>query len=303
MRIGFAILTHSQPEQIERLVSTLNHMFNEPSIAIHHDFSQCSLDQSRFSDNVRFVRPWVNTAWASPTLIDATLLTLRTLYEMPGAPDWFVLLSGACYPIKPAAKIMQQLEAAECDVFIDHTWVRPEDAADPEVQLGLEWHWVKYIAVPFVPRHRAVDFRRKIRLPRWASKPFLPWGRTVEGREIRCYRGSQWFCANWKAAEFILKGGSLQQSILRYYKHAFLPDEGFFQSLLANESSLICANDNKRYIDWENRGDAVPNILRPDDWPRLMQSSAHFARKFSLKHFPDLYDALDRHLGLGHHGM
>jgi hypothetical protein len=292
------MLTHSEPEQIRRLVSTLSRMFDRPNIAIHHDFSQCPLDESRFPDNVRFVHPWINTAWASPTLIDATLMALRTLYQMPAAPDWFFLLSGSCYPIKPAAKIIQELEAAQCDVFIDHTWVRPEDAADPEVELGLEWHWVKYIPIPFLPRHRAIELRRSIRLPRWASKPFLPWGRTVEGRELRCYRGSQWFSANRKAAEFILNGSSLQRALWRYYKYAFLPDEGFFQSLLASESSLVCANDSKRYIDWESRGEPVPNVLRMSDWPRLMQSSAQFARKFSLKRFPDVYDALDRHLSL-----
>jgi hypothetical protein len=298
MRIGFAILTHSDPEQMHRLISALTRMFNRPSIAIHHDFSQCPLDQKRFPDNVRFVRSWVKTAWAAPTLIDAMLLAVRTLYQMPGAPDWFVLLSGACYPIKPAGKIIEDFQSARCDAFIDHTWVRPEDSADPEVQLGLEWHWVKYIPVPFLPRHVGIEVRRRIRLPHWASKPFLPWGQTAEGREIRCYRGSQWFSANWKAAEFMLKDSALQRTLWRYYRHAFLPDEGFFQSLLANEPSLVCTNDYKRYIDWQNRGEALPNVLRPDDWPRLMKSPAHFARKFSLKRFPEMYDALDRHLGL-----
>jgi hypothetical protein len=271
-------------------------MFDAPAIAIHHDFSQCALDKARFPDNVRFVDAWVKTAWAAPTLIDATLLAVQRLYDMRGAPDWFVLLSGACYPIKPAAKIIEELRNASCDAFIDHTWVRPEDAADPEVQLGLEWHWVKYIPVPFLTRDPEV--RRKVHLPHWASKPFLPWGQMVEGRQIRCYRGSQWFAASSKAAEFMLKDSALRRTLWRYYKDAYLPDEGFFQSLLANEPSLVCVNDYKRYIDWENRGEALPNVLRPDDWPRLMQSSAHFARKFSLERFSQMYDALDRYLGV-----
>ena len=59
VRIGFSILSHNEPEQLLRLVKTLNAMFGDPPIVCHHNFSQCSLDEALFPTNVRFVHPHI----------------------------------------------------------------------------------------------------------------------------------------------------------------------------------------------------------------------------------------------------
>ncbi len=51
LKIGFAILSHTEPEQLLRLVRTLNSMFGDPPIVCHHDFSQCSLHEALFPTN------------------------------------------------------------------------------------------------------------------------------------------------------------------------------------------------------------------------------------------------------------
>ena len=38
-------------------------------------------------------------------------VALRLLYQTDQPPDWFALLSGADYPIKPAEKILEDLQA------------------------------------------------------------------------------------------------------------------------------------------------------------------------------------------------
>ena len=61
VKIGFAILSYNEPEQLLRLVKTLNAMFGDPPIVCHHDFSKCSLDEALFPSNVRFVHPHMVT--------------------------------------------------------------------------------------------------------------------------------------------------------------------------------------------------------------------------------------------------
>ena len=63
VKIGFVILLDNEPEQLLRLVKTLNAMFGDPPIASHHDFSQCPLNEKVFPRNVRFVHPHVVTRW------------------------------------------------------------------------------------------------------------------------------------------------------------------------------------------------------------------------------------------------
>jgi hypothetical protein len=109
--IGIVLITHQKPDQIIRLVTRLNSMFGEPAIVCHHDFSKCALPLSAFPGNVSFVRPHLPTRWGDFSLVEATVRALQQMYLAPAAPDWVVLLSGADYPIKPAAKILHDLSA------------------------------------------------------------------------------------------------------------------------------------------------------------------------------------------------
>jgi len=63
IKIGFAVLSHNEPEQVLRLVRGLNAMFGAPPIVCHHDFGKCSLDETVFPSNVRFVHPHFVTRW------------------------------------------------------------------------------------------------------------------------------------------------------------------------------------------------------------------------------------------------
>jgi hypothetical protein len=54
MSIGFVLLTHHQPHQIDRLLAQLNKMFNYPPIVCHHDFDKCALSVDHLSKNIEF---------------------------------------------------------------------------------------------------------------------------------------------------------------------------------------------------------------------------------------------------------
>ena len=95
-------------------------MFNYPVIVCHHDFSKCDLSVDTLSKNVFLVRPHIQTEWANFSLVEAPIQALKLMYEVPEPPDWFVLLSGADYPIKTARQILDDLASSSFDAYIQY---------------------------------------------------------------------------------------------------------------------------------------------------------------------------------------
>ena len=56
--VGFVLLTHNNPVQVLRLITTLNRLFNYPPIVCHHDFSKSELPTESLTSNVSFVHPY-----------------------------------------------------------------------------------------------------------------------------------------------------------------------------------------------------------------------------------------------------
>ena len=117
--IGFVILSHLELSPLERLIGALNRTYDEPPIAIHHDFFQSNIDVSRLSGNIVFVRPNLRTQWAHISIIRACLLTLRALYHKYD-PEWFTLLSATDYPIMPGRKVLNELREETFDLYMDY---------------------------------------------------------------------------------------------------------------------------------------------------------------------------------------
>ena len=84
--LGFALVTHNQPQQTAYLCHKLSRLFDHPPIAIHHDYSKCVLDPATLPAQTRIVKDWVTTGWGKATVIDAYLAALRLLHahDSPG---------------------------------------------------------------------------------------------------------------------------------------------------------------------------------------------------------------------------
>src|SRR5262249_19190201 len=150
--IGFALVTHEKPKQIRRLIHRLNTMFDGPPIACHHDFGQCSLPIDEFPANVSFVLPSLQTRWGAFVIAEGAARAIRLLYEAPSAPDWFVLLSGADYPIKPASRIRDDLAASPYDAHIHHELIDPNHFAHNWQRLCYERYFCRRLKLPRLRR-------------------------------------------------------------------------------------------------------------------------------------------------------
>jgi hypothetical protein len=76
-----------------------------------------------------------------------------------------------------------------------------------------------------------------------------------------------------------------------------VPEESFYHTLLANSASYKVCPDNKRYTDWRGCY-AHPRTLGRDDFPQLLESTDHFARKFPFD--PEVFRDLDQAVSQKH---
>lgn len=297
--VGFVILSHAELAPLERLVAALNRAYDDPPIAIHHDFSQSNIDVSQLKGNVRFVRPHLRTRWGQVSAIRATLSALRMLYEK-NEPEWFTLLSAADYPIMPSGQVVKELFAEHFDLYMDYQLVerRPNPQHDnPESRMAVakpDWRanaYDRYMAKTIMLPPFIIDERKRrpfIIRSGLLLRPFLPYS-----SHWKCYAGDHWFTGNRKVANILLCETSDIRRTLKHLSGRFAADESFYQTVLANQPDIRICKDNKRYAHWVGQ-DAHPKTLEIGDLHSILASRCHFARKFSTERPSRLLDELDR---------
>lgn len=290
--LGFVLLTHQKPKQILRLIDRLNFMFDRPPIVCHHDFSQCSLPMDLIPRNVSFVRPHIKTAWGEWSLVKATLKGIEQLYSMHN-PDWFIFLSGSDYPIKPAQKILNELKTSQFDAHISSDkLVKEEIETDKDEAFYLRYHSLTFNypsifhVVQSIREREWVRDKVRVKNPKYI-RYVLPFS-----EDFRCYKGSQWFTANRKAAQYILRFDASNWRVKFFYKRVPCADESYFHTILNNADELKICTSNWRYTDWTGMK-SHPRELDLNDLPKMIESDNHFARKFNLQKNPEVLNRLD----------
>jgi hypothetical protein len=311
MKIGFAIVSHSEPDQLLRLVTTLTALYGEPPIACHHDFTRAPCNTHRFPSNTKFVRPHKKTAWGHISLPRAMLSALRLLRES-AQPDWVVLLSGSDYPVRRPELVLEELQDSRYDAYLDHREIRhgfmpPGQTAQSGfarpsyIDVALVRYYYHMVWLPH-PKRAALAgismseaMRRISRRENWTR--YLVLKSELINRLVRPLRepprvfaGDVWFEAKVKVVDRLLDPSVA--SLDEYFRKRFVPEEAIFQTLLCNQADLHISPDSKRYSDW-SAGGAHPKWFAESDVPGMLASNAHFARKFhSDGRTADLVDRL-----------
>ena len=299
--LGFVILSHANPDQVLRLVRTLNQMYGEPPIVCHHDFSQSTLDTNTLPPNVRIVIPSFRTGWGKFSVVQSFLAALDLLYQ-ESDPDWFCLLSGADYPAAKADVVLDQLRNATCDAFLD---VHQLDDRPAKARLVGAWN-PELVHLETDAQYRTKDRfynRAQFWVPVIRQRPrrrlgrltfYLPFrGRTPYRAGYSLFWGDHWFTANRRAAKLLRSPTDTERKLQSYLKRRTFPEESYYQTVLCNAPDMTICRDNKRFVQWRGGG-AHPMTLSTTEVPLALNSGAHFARKFA-PNSPAL-DALDEAL-------
>lgn len=300
MRIAYLILAHDQPAHLLRQIRALNADF--ATFFVHID-AKVDIEAFRTVEaipNATLIPNRVEVNWGGYSMVEAELALLST--AVPHAFDYYVLLSGRDYPIKPNWAIHQFLEKQRDTSFLTFYPVTPDDK---------KWrNYTRYHLADIVTsrtRHGRLSVRLLLKMLGAinvaASPRELPFG-------YRPYAGSQWWMLTHDLAEYALTfATSLEAApLVNFFKLTMCPDEGFFQTIIVNapfvkqETCVRRCDPNPaqikqslHYIDfspWREN----PAILDHRDYGILRHTEALFARKFDTLRSAAVLDRIDAEL-------
>ena len=276
MRIAHLILTHGNPEHLERLIKRLQHP--KADFFIHVDL-KTDITPFLYLENlgqVNFVRPRVQVHWGGYSIVEATLNGFESILQTNKRFDYINLLSGQDYPLKDVYEIHKFFRDNPGKVFTEFLSV--ED----------EWHE----AIPRIKRYFLTD------TPFFGStfleqviNVFIPPRKMP--KKMKAFGRSQWFTMSSLHANTIVDYLLDYPEIVKFFRNTWGSDEFFFQTLIYNSdyrSDMV--NDNLRYIDW-SEGKPSPKTLTIDDAEKLINSGKLFGRKFNSKVDSKILDYLD----------
>lgn len=252
-------MVHRYPNQFKRLFRAIYHAENY--YLIHVDKKSGIALQKQIKDflsaypNAKMIKS-KNTLWGGYSLIDAELRGIQELLKMGSTWEFFINLSGQDFPLKSQSQIINFLKQNYGKDFLK--------VADQRKIRFDTLYRIENFVFEFGSKILRTPFKRR----------YLP--------DVTPYIGNQWMILSRKFCEFVSFSPEVNK-FKRFYRNTFIPDEGFFQTVLMNTSyKPVLINDDQRTIDWIPSGTIK---LRPRDFTTidarfLLGSKGLFARKF-----------------------
>ena len=279
MKIAFLILMHSRPEQAGRLMERLDsptsmfvvHVDRRAPPPIYNYIDGWAARQSR----IHFAKRHP-CRWGGFGIVAATLECMRTALRSGEAFDYAILLSGQDYPIKSLNYIRESINTRRKQ-FVE------------SFRLDQNNRWSGH-GGPYQAMNKIFWFSLQLR-SRWLHIPV----RRHLPVSLLPYGGSQWWALSRDCLAYIDDFVSGNPSVLQYFRHTFVPDETFFQTIISNSRfgcEVLC--DDLHYIDRARPNPHYPRTFDTTDFERIQLSTKLFARKFDINRDHRILDLIDR---------
>lgn len=274
--IALLIHVHTHPDQVARLVSRLRHP--EVDIYINVD-GKVNADEFRDKiKDVHFIEKRVEVRWGRFSQVQQMLNSFEEIMNVEKNYSHVLFISGLDYPVQPIQKIRNFLKHNTDKSFIDYHKLG-DDAWSKLMKKRYEYWY-------FLPHG---DIRNNEYVKRLLLK--LGYKRKYPFREA--YYGSCWFCLNEQAVRYIIDFTHENPDIVRFFQYSGCSDELYIQSLLmASPLKDSFVNKIYRFFDWGDQGKS-PKILTIEDYDRIKESDAWFARKLDIHIDSEIFDKLD----------
>lgn len=272
MKISYIVLAH---EPVEQLLPFLTGLLAQGSnIYLHYDLKAHDDVERLYSLNELGLPGFIFLAtrcvvkWGEWSISQATLNCLRKIDFDLDDSDFFMLISGSCYPTKPLEIFkeflnLNPLDFIECVNATKRRWV----TGGIQNERWEQYHFFNYRS-QLRRFHTSLYFQKKIGIKRR-----LPHGLTP-------YIGSQWWCLRRSTILKILGFIGSRPDIEKYFATTCIPDESFFQTLVGN---LIPKYEysSQHLTEYKFNSWGVPRVYYNDDFSELALSPIFFARKVS----------------------
>ncbi|XP_027330623.1 beta-glucuronosyltransferase GlcAT14B-like [Abrus precatorius] len=259
-------------ESLKRTLKALYHPRNY--YAVHLDLEASAkerLDLANFVTNepllaklgnVRAVVKANLVTYRGPTMVTNTLHAAAILLNHAQDWDWFINLSASDYPLVTQDDLLHTLSSIPRHLnFIEHT-----------SDIGWkEYHRAKPVIIDpgLYSVHKSDVF--------WVSEK-----RNVP-TAYKLFTGSAWMMLSRPFTEYCLWGwDNLPRIVLMYYANFLSSPEGYFHTVICNAEEFrnTTVNHDLHFISWDNPPKQHPHFLTVNDYQRMVDSNAPFARKF-----------------------
>ncbi|XP_059637977.1 beta-glucuronosyltransferase GlcAT14B-like [Cornus florida] len=278
-------------ESLKRTLKALYHPLNQ--YVVHLDLEASAEERLELASfvknealfvkvgNVRVVVRSNLVTYRGPTMVTNTLHAAAILLKEGGEWDWFINLSASDYPLVTQDDLLHTLSSIPRHLnFLEHTsdigWKEFQRAKPVIIDPGL--YSSRKSDVFWVSEKRSVPTAYKL------------------------FTGSAWMMLSRPFMEFCLWGwDNLPRIVLMYYANFLSSPEGYFHTVICNAEEFrnTTVNHDLHFISWDNPPKQHPHFLTGDDYQKMVDSNAPFARKFGRNEV--VLDKIDSEL-LGRNG-
>lgn len=292
--IAFLIIAHTEPALLRRLVRTLDASWVR--FFVHIDKKvEIRPFQDALSDvpNATLIENRVSVYWGGWSQVQATLNLIQEAVDSNEYFHRFALLSGSCYPVKSNVALRDFLLADDSE-RIDAVRMPNMEIHKPLSRLT-KWY--------FEGGHRVPGLKAwGIQLANIIAA-LGPTRNLAEGLgDFVPYAGSQWWVVSNAAIRIILRTIHERPNLTALYRNSKIPDESFFQTIIANSSLSSRITESLTFADW-SRPQERPCLIDEGHLAMLLDPGTNgsdlfgsppifFARKFSSRN-ADLLDKID----------
>lgn len=280
MRMIYLVLAHEGRAQLDALVERLAPEGSPDRVIIHADrrselWRNLRDNPPKDQRRIQVIQKPVASRWGHRSLLAAICLLIERAIELEC--DYAHLISGNDWPIAVRQDILKELESSRPPrCYIEAECGREEDRMQG-FRLDARWlrldphrHRLALRAKPYVTRlSHWLDAQRR----RFLGDRSRPWGRWC--------KGETWWSLPNEALHVLaveLRKAIRSGRLIGTY----ICEEHVVQTIVAARFPDRLADD-RRYIDWSERGDS-PRLLDRRDQKAIAESGAWFARKVALKH-------------------
>jgi hypothetical protein len=279
MKVAYLILAHANPAMLKELVTAIKKP--KEMIFVHIDKKNEIVPFKKLlAEQCTFIEERENVSWGSFSIIQATLNLLQAALAVRQF-DYYCLLSGCDYPIKPIHTFESYLATHAGNEYIA---CRSIAELPPKFKKRYTGFFLFEQRSEFlrklnfgITKIQRLFYKRKL----YANKPI--------------FFGSQWWTLTGACVNYIMDFITAHPDYIAYFKYTHISDEMFFHTIIAGSDFFDkVQNDNLRCIVFDN-GKPSPKIWTMSDKETLLQSSAYFARKFDLSIDSQIVEWLKNH--------
>lgn len=277
MKIAYLILAHGHYEQLRRLICALDD--DDASFFIHIDakspapgFVPCPEKTVILSKE----KVW----WGGFGMVSATLQLINTAFS--GGFDYYILLSGQDYPIRPNRFLKDILSRGK-----EHI----------EVLTSVSRSRARKVSAYYFTRCNRKNKKSPFTLAVLTVEKLLRLAGLRKDLSALppIHHGSSWWALSHDCISYMLDYLRDNPHYFSVFRNALCPDESFFQTMVVDSPFRNRIAPSITFADWEGQCTS-PALITASHLPALRsERNSFFARKFD-DNSSDVIDLIEREL-------